>query len=199
MSRGAYVTTFFVGAMLGSAITWYFAKKKYEKIAQEEIDSVKEVFVKSRIKEDLKVGEAFHKGLIDGIRDGEKNGIKTKPDISEYAELVQKYGGIVEKGKEAVVKEKYPYVIPPEEFGEFDDYERISLTYYADGVLADDDGEVVDDVEDIVGDALSHFGEYEDDSVFVRCDERKCDYEILLDHRAFSEAIGLYPHPVEVV
>lgn len=30
------------------------------------------------------------------------------------------------------------YVISPEEFGEFDDYEQISLTYYADHILADD-------------------------------------------------------------
>ena len=50
----------------------------------------------------------------------------------------------------------------------------------------------------IVGDALNHFGEYEDDSVFVRCDERKCDYEILLDQRSFSEVVGSKPRQVEV-
>lgn len=196
MRRGVYVTTFFVGAMLGSAVTWYFAKKKYEKIAQEEIDSVKEVFAKKEVRSQVKVGGEAVKRANDG---GIEEQLKNKPDITEYAALLYRYGGGIDKGKEAVVKERYPYVIPPEEFGEFDDYERISLTYYADGVLADDDGEVVDNVEDVVGDALDHFGEYEDDSVFVRCDERKCDYEILLDHRAFSDVAGLYPHPVEVV
>ena len=83
-----------------------------------------------------------------------------------------------------------PYVIPPEEFGETD-YEIISLTYYADGILADDMDDIVDDVDDIVGaDSLTHFGEYEEDSVFVRNDLREVDYEILRDPRKYSDVVG---------
>lgn len=62
-----------------------------------------------------------------------------------------------------------------------------SLTYFADGILADECGEIVDDVEEIIGDGLDHFGEYEDDSVFVRNDAKRCDYEILKDLRDFSD------------
>ena len=197
MSRGLYLIAFATGAIAGSVATWCFVKKKYERIAQEEIDSVKEVFAKkefdSGAKEMAKAGEEVVKGLNGGIRQA-----KEKPDLVQYAAMVQKYGGTVGEEKEAPMKEKFPYVIPPEEFGEFEDYERISLTYYADGVLADDNNEVVDDVEDIVGDALDHFGEYEDDSVFVRCDERKCDYEILMDQRTFSEVAENGPRQVEV-
>ena len=197
MSRGLYLAAFATGAIAGSVVTWCFVKKKYERIAQEEIDSVKEVFAKkefdSGAKEMAKAGEEVVKGLNGGIRQA-----KEKPDLVQYAAMVQKYGGTVGEEKEVPMKEKFPYVIPPEEFGEFDDYERISLTYYANGVLADDNNEVVDDVEDIVGDALDHFGEYEDDSVFVRCDERKCDYEILMDQRTFSEVAENNPHQVEV-
>ena len=41
---------------------------------------------------------------------------------------------------------------------------------------------IIEDVEGTVGtDSLTHFGEYEDDSVFVRNDEKQIDYEILLD------------------
>lgn len=201
MSKRLYLAMFVAGAMIGSATTWYFVKKKYEKIAQEEIDSVKEVFAKkdfgSQVKEMTKAGEEIAKGFNDGIRQAAEQA-KDKPDLERYAAMIQKYGGTVSEEKEAPMKEKFPYVIPPEEFGEFEDYERISLTYYADGVLADDNNEIVDDVEDIVGDALDHFGEYEDDSVFVRCDERKCDYEILLDQRTFSEVTDSNPHQVEV-
>ena len=75
----------------------------------------------------------------------------------------------------------------PDEFGEFEDYTKVSLTYFADGVLADECGEIVDDVEEIIGDGLDHFGEYEDDSVFVRSDAKRCDYEILKDLRDFSD------------
>jgi len=89
-------------------------------------------------------------------------------------------------------------VISPDSFGEMDDYNRISLTYYADGVLADEDDEVVDDVDATVGsDALNHFGEYEDDSVFVRNDSRKCDYEILLDTRNYADVVKKKPRVME--
>lgn len=54
-------------------------------------------------------------------------------------------------------------------------------------MLADECGEEVDDVEEIVGDGLEHFGEYEEDSVFVRNDAKRCDYEILKDLRNFSD------------
>ena len=89
------------------------------------------------------------------------------------------------------VKDIYkPYVIRPEEFGEIEEYECISLTYYHDKVLADGDDVMIKDVEDLIGsESLSHFGKYEDDSVFVRNDRIKCDFEILLDDRKYSEII----------
>lgn len=196
MKTGLYFTAFTVGAAVGSLITWRLVKEKYERIAQEEIDSVKDVFAnREYAKEALQSGENIGEGLRDGIRFAADQA-KEKPDIKEYTEMIQR-AGYASTGSENAVT-RHPYVITPEEFGEFDDYERISLTWYADEVLADDNDEIVDDEEDIVGDALSHFGEYEDDSVFVRCDERKCDYEILLDQRAYSDIIGNKPHPVEV-
>ena len=45
---------------------------------------------------------------------------------------------------------------------------------------------------------MSHFGEYEDDSVFVRNDDRKCDYEILMDQRLYSDVIKGMPRQMEV-
>ena len=51
--------------------------------------------------------------------------------------------------------------------------------------------ESIEDVDDVVGeDSLNHFGEFEEDSVYVRNDERKCDYEILLDHRRYADVVG---------
>ena len=78
-----------------------------------------------------------------------------------------------------------------------DGYEMISLTHYSDGVLADDDDEKMadDEVDEVVGaDYAEHFGEYEDDSVFIRNDKLKCDYEILLDQRKYSELHNITYH-----
>ena len=82
-----------------------------------------------------------------------------------------------------------PYVIPPEDFGDVDiDYETKSLVMYADGVLVNEYGAIIEDVDNLVGkDSLNHFGEYEDDSVFVRNDRLKTDFEILLDNRNYKD------------
>ena len=102
---------------------------------------------------------------------------KEKPYTIPLEEL-----GDFEEYKRIFSKEK-PYIIPPEEFGDFEEYERITLKFNQNSMLLTDDcGDLVDDPADIVGkDFFYHFGEYEDDSVYVRNDRMKCDYEILLD------------------
>jgi hypothetical protein len=187
---------FVLGVAVGSVVTWRYVEKKYKQIAQDEIDSVKEVFSK-REAEFTENAEARIKA----------DNAKEKPNVVEYTAWLHKqgytnYSDMVDEKPEEVKEESMsvdkPYVIAPEEFGELDDYETISLTYYADQILADDNDVIVDDVEDVVGfDSLNRFGEYEDDSVFVRNDRLKCDYEILLDQRKYSNVIRRKPHEVD--
>ena len=44
MNKARGFVMFVLGAAVGSVATWQYTKKKYERIAQEEIDSVKEIF-----------------------------------------------------------------------------------------------------------------------------------------------------------
>ena len=196
MNKTINFMTFVLGVAVGSVVTWKYVEKKYEKIAQDEIDSVKEVFSK-REAEFTEDTEARIK--VDNA--------KEKPSVIEYAARLREQGYTnysdmadekPEEMKEAPMTVDQPYVIAPEEFGELDDYETIGLIYYADQILADDNDVIVDDIEDVVGfDSLNSFGEYEDDSVFVRNDRLKCDYEILLDQRKYSDVIKRRPHEVE--
>lgn len=181
MSKFSNVIIFAVGAAVGSAVTWKLLKTKYEQIAQEEIDSVKEAFSKRFTPEDS---------------NGPQESGESQMTLNEYSEKLKemKYANdlaMAEKEKKGVIidmNKSEPYVISPEEFGELDDYDAISLNYYADGVLTDDWDNVIEDVDDMVGlDSLNHFGEYEDDSVFVRNERDKADYEILLDTRNFAD------------
>ena len=197
-SKGIAFLAFIVGAGMGSVCTWKLLKRKYELIAQEEIDSVKAAYATREI------GKGFVEGFRDGLKVAEDRTQKDEDDVDfkKYASIIQKEGytdysrSVEEKKGEAFVEK--PYVISPEEFGEFEEYEKISLTYYADEVLADENDEEVDDVDEIVGEeSLRHFGEYEDDSVFVRNDRLKCDYEILLDQRNYSDVAKTRPHRVE--
>lgn len=198
MSKTCFVM-FVVGAAAGSAATWLYAKKYYERIAQEEIDSVKAVFSERKpdtvVKNNNVQEENQHKADI----------AKLKPDLVNYAAKLQEEGYTnYTKHSEKIIEEKdvampnKPYIISPEEFGESGNYTQISLTYYSDGVLADDEDEIIEDIDDTVGeDFADHFGDYEDDSVFVRNDRLKCDYEILRDNRSYSDVTGRYPGQME--
>lgn len=186
---------FAIGATVGSVVTWKILKVKYEQIAQEDIDDVKSYYRNREKKLSEQVDEAHEKLK-------ENNDNDKVPDKG-YAKIVNslgysKYSDVVEQPEEMKVMDK-PYVIPPEDFGDNDDYERIELTYYADHILTDENGEIIEDVDRVVGsDSLSHFGEYEDDSVHVRDDVRGCDYEILKDHRKYSDVLKTKPHLGEV-
>ena len=197
---------FIFGAAVGSVVTWQYIKKKYERIAQEEINSVKETFSKLEVKS--KDNESEENNNVRTIVERAKD----KPSVVEYAAWLRRRGYTnysdtdslsedsnvsEEEVDENMINDK-PYVISPDEFGEFDDYDTISLTYYADQVLVDEDDELVEDIEETVGfESLNAFGEYEDDSVFVRNDRLKCDYEILLDQRKYSDVIKRRPHEVD--
>lgn len=200
MSKRTSFAMFVMGAAVGSAVTWQYAKKKYEQIAQEEIDSVKEVFSKRDPEAEIKINASGSQPAK--AEKAEK--VAEKPDILEYAARLEKEGYVNysnggNKTEERDAMEDKPYVISPDEFGEFEEYEKISLTYYADQILADEIDELIEDVDDVVGmESLTHFGEYEDDSVFVRNDRLKCDYEILMDQRTYSEVLKTKPHRTEV-
>lgn len=182
---------FSLGAAIGSIVTWRLLKTKYEQIAQEEIDSAKEYY-KERYSEekDTDQPEIIESGRPEITPD-------EKASIREYSSLVRDYTSSDEQKEVEYVTE--PYVISPAEFGEKDDYETQSLTYYADNILADDMDNVIYDAGDVVGDDFDeHFGEYEDDSVFVRNERLKCDFEILSETRKFSEIKPKNPRQMEV-
>ena len=166
---------FTIGVLGGVFATRSYFKKKYEDIAQEEIDSVKEVFSKRN-----PAKEVLPK------RDFEKDSIDESEQQSKPVSILSDYKTILHSKEYS--KSAAPYVISPDEFGEIEEYEKISLSYYADGILADENDDVVDDIDAIIGlDSLNHFGEFEEDSVFVRNDAKECDYEILRDARNYSD------------
>ena len=84
-----------------------------------------------------------------------------------------------------------PYVISPDAFAD-SEYVTASFWYFEDGILTDEDYNVIEeeDIEELVGkESLEHFGDYPDDpdTVYVRDDSLKVDYEICRDNRCYSE------------
>lgn len=178
------VIIFTVGAVIGSIVTWKIVKSKYEAISKEEIESVRELYL-GKIKR-LK-GEKSEEEENDISEEVSEESTDEDKDIDNYKK-------VVEELNYAETEEKYnnlskPYVITPDEFGEMEEYERAFYTLYSDGVLTDDFDEVVNDVDDIIGEEnIKHMGEYEPDCLFVRNDKIMTDFEILLDEKNYKEA-----------
>ena len=211
---------FTVGAAFGSAVTWKIVKDRYEKIVQEEIKSVKEVFSdrfnssneetsSEESDEDMPEEDPvsdYRKICWDDLEDLDPSELEEEEyqaDLAEYA-VVSKYEDIANIYKEGgadnmpTSEPREPYVIEPIEFGELDGYKTFELTYYEDGILEDEDYDIVKNPEEILGPyALGSFGEYEDDSVFVRNERLRADFQILKDYRTYDEARSIGPGRVD--
>lgn len=172
------IIAFVLGGTVGSLITWKLLEKKYKEIADEEIEAIRE----------------YYKGKEKLADFGNEENVtvehsELKEEKTNYNKLVTDLGYaddatiIVNHGEDTVA----PYIIAPEEYGDLPGYDAEEWTYYSDGILANDDFEIIADVQSIIGDGLNHFGEYEDDSVYIRNENVKCDYQILKHDKTFEE------------
>jgi hypothetical protein len=182
---------FTAGIAVGAAVTNRYFKTKYERLYQEDVESVKRAFSMPQQSEPVE-GDT-ETAVVDGL-DSE--------DVEAYNAIVkmQGYSTTTDTPADSIGKEvkgvRRPYVISPTDFDTEDDYEVYSLTYYADGVLVDEQNNPIENIDAMIGrDSLNHFGEYEDDAVHVRNEGMQCDFEILRDLRNYSDVFRSGPRP----
>ena len=153
------ILIFSLGVAAGAVVSWFVAREKYRKIADDEIASVKEVFQRKK-KEEAELAE-------------EKT---TYNDLSDVYDTESADDDVTED------KDDLPYIIEPEEYGNKVENECTVLMWYGDDILTDTYGVNVDDIENTVGRGfIDHFGENpeEPDVVYVRNDRLEMDYQIL--------------------
>lgn len=181
MSKGifGYVVAFALGAGVGAFATWKLLENKYEQLIQKEITELRERLANRSAPEEKTEEEPVE-----------------EPDATDekYEEVLSsngyvKYSDISSPGEGTDVFGDQPYVISPESFGMRRGYDTVSLIYYTDGVLATDNDEIIENVDEVIGDALDSFGEYEDDAVHVRNDAMQTDFEILASMKKSSDVI----------
>ena len=201
-SKFINVLVFAAGAAIGSAVTWRVLKTRYDRIIAEEIESVKEAFadvdtgvceetVETATDDESDQAERPRQIDWDDLEDLDEEEEEYDPVRTEYFNITKNYTN--EKGGVATMTNE-PKIISPYDFGELDGYHQIELTYYADGTLEDDEYNIVDDADELLGpDALNSFGEYEEDAVFVRNDRLQTDFQILRDYRTYEEARSINP------
>ncbi len=195
-----------LGAVAGGFAGYILTRKKYEKLADKEVESVKkslQEYYENKMKEgknNVKVpaDATVKKNNINRpkmdvpVKDTSSinyDNFENENDKKSYNEYIKKY----RSSEEIKMEEKFgngksfrPYIISPEEFSD-SEYDVETLHYYRDGVVADDDNNIIKDVKSTIGDeALNTFGVYEDDVVYVRNDEIKIDFEILLEQDEYT-------------
>ena len=181
---------FATGAAVGAVVTLKLVQEKYDRLYHEEIESYREMTQEKKAKTLKEEKDA----ALDRIGK-ELKAAAEKPDIRTYAAKIQKEGytdyANTGTGETETVADDGPVVIEPDEFGEIEDYEQVYLTYYNDGVLADDRDEVIEDVDNVVGIAsLSRIGEFAEDTLHVRNDFWQTYYEILRDKRNYADVVN---------
>lgn len=189
------VLWFVAGAAVGALATNHYFKTKYERLYQEDVESVKRAFSAPQQSEPVE-GDTQEEDMLDAD--------PTPEEVEVYNGIIstQGYSTVPSVSGDSIGKEvegvKKPYVISPADFDTEDDYEVYSLTLYADGTLVDEQNNPVENVDNMVGlDSLNHFGEYEEDAVHVRNEAMQCDFEILRDLRKYSDVFRSGPRPDE--
>lgn len=171
------VLTFIFGVGIGAAVSYLVTKDYYEGVIDEEVASVKEAYSRSTDAVIQKPTTASNTNY-------------NKPDLAEFMAQTQKHdytaysSEVAEDAKDEEVKDEMvdPYIITEPSFNDDNpDYEKLSFTYYANGILTDDANKPLENPEPIVGDALNEFEDPETDVVYVRNDILCADYEICRD------------------
>lgn len=176
--------TLAIGAGIGSVATVMIMKNKYEQIIQEELYSIRE----TRERREKRKEER-------------ENPMSDETVIVDYNEIAGIYnqGPMSDDEREAfnlvttrIKSEEEPYVISIEEFSdEMQHFEKETLLYYMeDGILSDNNDEVIEDISKTIGDeALNSFGMESDDEdiVYIRNEKMGTDYEVIRQHKSYEE------------
>lgn len=177
--KGIFI--FVLGVVSGTFAGAQIAKKKYEEIANEEIEEIR-AYYKEREKEVKEVEEP------NAVEAPEEKSIEVE-ERKQYDNIIKRgnYMAVDEEEQNNVCDEAYP--IDPSEFGNDGKNATETLTYFADGVLVNEVDEVVEDPDLVVGrHHIDIFNEFPDATcVYVRNDLDGTDYEILKDDWCWSD------------
>ena len=198
-----FIIGFIMAGYTGYKIGYNNSKKIYENLADEEIKTVKEHLIKYYTKNpsqnDISKNNINKKENIKQIED---NGNKIDYGKIYRTETVSERipGHPVDSDLDLVLKKEEtdaitkPYIITADDFHD-SEYECVTLLYFQDKVLTDDDYNQINNIGIVGGyPILDQMGLFEpSDCLYVRDDKNGIDYEILSEERKFSK---IKPHMV---
>lgn len=190
MYKKAFI--FIGGAVTGSLVSWYFTKKKYETLAENEIAKMREGY---RKKNKELADRARVKPNISEVVNDRLTIRQDDVDLSEKEEnLIAKYAEESEPTGEENISPNDDIIefIDDGEFASMNGYEKVNLVLYEDDVLANEMSDDIVLVEDTVGQqAIDDFKHYNPEAFYVRNNQLMTEYEITRDHRTYEEVTGI--------
>jgi hypothetical protein len=212
------VGSFLIGVGTGYLLAKQLLEQKYADLAQEEIDSVKEVFgrvlqpanenfLSEKEQEDMKQYE----GMLEDYNkeEDQPESFRTVPSHlvrssldNNKSELAKKDYNISKPAKPPAPRKKkappveesapdpaVPYIIEANQYlEEKDEFDKIALVYYQDGVLMSEGEEMIDDVDACIGyDAFTLLTTGIRGPLWVRNETLQVDYEVVVMTQPYGE------------
>lgn len=169
---------FTAGTAIGSVVTWKIVRDKYESTIQAEIQAIRELYANDNIK---------------SSSEEDRTEESDEEEQEEYKNVIDKCGYVQYSDKKEEQKEGYNdmnrgiYVIDQDDWDD-NDYDKESVYCFADGVIANEMEEEIENADELVGpDAAQWLDESGNDWVYIRNDRLETDYEVLRDIRRYSE------------
>lgn len=187
------VGAFIFGALVSGAIVFgieEYRMKKVKKDAEDSIAQMIEVYKQKTIELETK-----HLDISEdtgSVEDAEKA-------LNEYsafpkAETTDVKNDILDKPEEVERSKGEAYIIKPDDFAMDPDMEIISLIFYAGNnklVYVSGDAGIEEHPEDLFDiEFLNHFGEYEENMLYIRDPDKKIEYDIEYDENSYVEHIS---------
>lgn len=206
---------FLLGATIGGGGAYWVAystlKKGYDRAVQAEVAEVREHYkaihkarsydspedlAAERLEQEAVESEELTETVENDMRvsayaieqERDEPSIITKQRNTER-NIFNDYQNLRDPEKEEVIDTAAVRVISFEEFDNEDEYSKMSLTYYKhDDTVADDVDDILQDVRAVIGpDALGLFSDQ--DSVYIRNDMLRTDYEIVLVENSYDVVV----------
>lgn len=193
------IVAFILGAAAGVASSMLYFKTKYEQKADAEIQEIRDLYAKKIEAKEKKEDTPITSHQVTKADDLHA----TARHISEYTKYTPKEepaevqseepedGIHVEKVDFAPMKNPNPpkpYLIDPSDYGQDDNFDPLCWEWYTDGILANENDEIVDDIQEWIGDGLKVFAETEDNLFWVRNEKYGVDIEVARSGITYEKA-----------
>ena len=193
------IVAFILGAAAGVASSMFYFKTKYEQKADAEIQEIRDLYAKKTEAEEKKEDTPVTSHQVTKADDLHA----TARHISEYTKYTPKDEPTepqTEEPKDGIHVEKVdfapmknpnpprPYLIDSSDYGQDDNFDPLCWEWYTDGVLANENDEIVDNIQEWIGDGLKVFAESEDNLFWVRNEKYGVDIEVARSGITYEKA-----------